>query len=149
MFDPQTKVIMAILHMTATVKASCRPRPVERYSAGAAVAAGLFFSANKLPLKHMQILGHMRSSLRAPAALAIGAGLAYAIGLIMGPPAPDQATRTKLAQIEGLRNSVSRLSCYDQLQHVQLPEGGHHCHMVNPIGTAAAINEWLASSAAS
>ena len=136
---------MAVLHAIAATKASLRPRSAERYSAGAAIAVGIFLGACRLPLKHMSTIGHLRPSTRAPVALAIGAGLALCAGLIMGPPGPDQATRTKLAQIEDLRNSVSRLSCYAELEHVQLPTGGHHCHMVNPTGTAAAINEWLVS----
>ena len=145
MFDPQTKVVLAMLHAIAAAKASLRPRSAERYSAGAAIAVGIFLGSTRLPLKHLRTIGHLRPSARASVALAIGTGVACLTGLIMGPPVPDQATRTKLAQIEGLRNSVSRLSCYEQLQHVQLPTGGHHCHMVNPTGTAAAINKWLVS----
>jgi pimeloyl-ACP methyl ester carboxylesterase len=144
-FDVQTKVVLAVLHTVAAVKASLRPRSTERYSAGAAIAVGLFCGASRLSLKYVRAIGHLRPSARAPAALAVGAGLAYFAGLFMGPPVPDQATRTKLAHLEELRNSVSRLRCYAQLQHVQLPEGGHHCHMVNPTGTAAAITEWLAA----
>ena len=145
MFEPQTKVVMAVLHAIAAAKASLRPRAAERYSAGAVIAFGIFVGTCRLPLKHMSIIRHLRPSTRAPVALAIGAGLAFCAGLIMGPPSPDQATRTKLAQIESLRNSVSRLRCYAKLEHVQLPTGGHHCHMVNPTGTAAAINKWLVS----
>jgi hypothetical protein len=144
-FDPQTKVVLAVLHAIAATKASLRPRLAERYSAGAAIAVGIFLGASRLPLKHMRNFGHLRPSTRAPVALAIGVGLAYCTGLIMGPPVPDQTTQTNLAQIEGLRNSVSRLSCYVELEHVQLPTGGHHCHMVNPTGTATAINDWLVS----
>ena len=148
MFDPQTKVVLAGLHMIAAAKASARPLAAARYIVGAGVAAGLCLGQRSAAIARITpaAVSQLRRSARMPVALAIGLGLAFIAGYLTGPASPDSGTRQKVAQIEGLRNSVQKLECYSQLKHVQLRDGGHHCHMVNPAGTAQAIVDWMAET---
>ena len=71
MFDPQTKVVLAVLHAIAAAKASARPLATARYVIGAGVAAGLCFDQQSAIAERITpaVVSQLQRSARIPVAI--------------------------------------------------------------------------------